>query len=98
MKKFILSYATCFLCICNICAQSSAIDKLKVMEYLQNQQFEEAINYLAPLIVNDSANQQVLGLLGYAHYMNDNIPEAKKYYESEKLINPLILRRLTGIL
>ena len=81
MKKFILSYATCFLCICNICAQSSAIDKLKVMEYLQNQQFEEAINYLAPLIVNDSANQQVLGLLGYAHYMNDNIPEAKKYYE-----------------
>jgi tetratricopeptide (TPR) repeat protein len=81
MRKFILFYSICFLFILTASAQSSVPDKTKVMEYFQNQQFEEAINYLAPAVANDSANLQLLGLLAYANYMNDNIPVAKKYYQ-----------------
>ncbi|MEP6746245.1 MAG: tetratricopeptide repeat protein [Bacteroidota bacterium] len=79
MRKFILSYLACFLCILHTSAQSA--DKAMVMDYFQNQQFEEAVNYLTPAIINDSANLQLLGFLAYANYMNENFPAAKKYYQ-----------------
>jgi tetratricopeptide (TPR) repeat protein len=53
-------------------AQAIAIDKNKVMDFFQNQQFDEAINYLSPAATADSSNLQLLGWLGYANYMNDN--------------------------
>ena len=79
MRKFILSYSVCILCLSH--AHSQSADKAKLMEYFQNQQYEEAINYLTPAIANDSANMQLIGFLAYAYYMNDNVPEAKKYYQ-----------------
>ncbi len=77
-KKFLLWLAAmgCYAAI----AQPALPDRNKVMDYLQNQQFEELINYLAPAVAGDSSNLQWLGWIGYASYMNDNIAAAKKYY------------------
>jgi tetratricopeptide (TPR) repeat protein len=60
--------------------QPGVVDKSKVMDFFQNQQFEEAIAYLRPAIQADSNNQAVLGWMGYAFYMNDNPQQAKNYY------------------
>lgn len=61
-------------------AQTTSIDKSKVLDYFQNQQFEEAIGYLQPALGNDSANMPVLSFLGYAYYMNDNSRAAGQCY------------------
>jgi tetratricopeptide (TPR) repeat protein len=64
------------------------MDKNRVMEFFQNQQFEEAITYLSPVAAVDSGNLQVLGYLGYAHYMNENTEEAEKYFQRIVSIDP----------
>ncbi|HZE86310.1 MAG TPA: hypothetical protein VE035_18450 [Puia sp.] len=60
--------------------QSLAIDKSKVMDFFQNQQFDEAIGYLSPAATADSNDLQLLGWLGYAQYMNDNNGAAAQYF------------------
>jgi tetratricopeptide (TPR) repeat protein len=57
-------------------AQPRPIDKNKVMDYFQNQQFEEAVAYLAPALAADSSDLTLLGYAGYAYYMNDHSDEA----------------------
>lgn len=82
MKKirfFILIQA---IFICSAHAQSGSVDKNKLMDFFQNQQFDEAINYLIPAANIDSQNIQLLGYLGYANYMNDNTKAAEKYYQA----------------
>lgn len=61
--------------------QPTPLDKNRVMDFLQNQQFEEVINYLEPVVAIDSNNIQLLGFLGYAHYMNENTETAGKYFQ-----------------
>ncbi len=56
-------------------------DKEKISDLFQNQQFEDAIDYLKPFYQKDSANLQILNSLGYAFYMNDNKDEAKIYFQ-----------------
>ena len=80
MKKIFQLLLIQILFLCNTKAQSNTIDKNKVMEYFQNQQFDEAISYLSLAAVKDTQNIQLLAYLGYAHYMNDNTAAAEKYY------------------
>jgi len=54
-------------------------DKNAVMDYFQNQQFAEAIDYLQPAVAADSNNISVLAWLGYASYMNDDKPASENY-------------------
>lgn len=56
-------------------------DRNIIMDYFQNQQFSEAIDYLNPALEADSTNITVLSWMGYANYMNDNKPAAEQYYE-----------------
>jgi tetratricopeptide (TPR) repeat protein len=56
-------------------------DKSKVMDFFQNQQFEEAISYLGPAVGEDSASIPVLGYLGYAYYMLENNKAAQHCYQ-----------------
>jgi len=63
-------------------------DKGKVMDFFQNQQFDEAISYLTPAVGNDSNNVQLLGWLGYAYYMNDNNGTALEYFGRVFAIDP----------
>jgi tetratricopeptide (TPR) repeat protein len=62
-------------------AQSGTLEKNKVMDYFQNQQFDDAINYLLPLANDDSNNIDLLGYLGYDNFMNDEIGASEKYFQ-----------------
>ncbi len=48
------------------------------MDYLQEQQYEEALNYLAPFA--QSSNPQVLSLLAYTYYQSGNMAAAAEQY------------------
>ncbi|WP_276484119.1 tetratricopeptide repeat protein [Paraflavitalea pollutisoli] len=76
----LLTAGSILLCQSFASAQSTAIDKNKVQDYFQEQQFDEAIQYLQPLVEADSTNQAALRYLGYAYYMNDNVRDAKTVY------------------
>lgn len=64
-----------------VTAQPSAIDKNKVLDYFQEQQFDEAITFLQPVVAGDSSNQQALRYLGYAYYMSENVKAAQQCYK-----------------
>jgi tetratricopeptide (TPR) repeat protein len=80
MQKPIVSFAICLLLAFTAMAQPAAIDKNKVLDYFQEQQFDEAIEYLQPIVAADSANQQALRYLGYAYYMSENVKTAQQCY------------------
>lgn len=61
-------------------AQPSPVEKNKVLEYFQEQQFDEAITYLQPVVATDSTNQQALRFLAYAYYMSENVKAAEQCY------------------
>ncbi|HEY6900286.1 MAG TPA: tetratricopeptide repeat protein [Puia sp.] len=56
--------------------QQPAVDKARVMDFFQNQEFSEAIEYLSPAVRADSGNVQVLSWAGYAYYMTDRLTES----------------------
>lgn len=57
----------------------SGTDRNKVMEYLQEQQYEEAISYLLPVINKNDPRD--LSLLAYTWYQSGKLPEAAATYE-----------------
>ncbi|HEY8969341.1 MAG TPA: hypothetical protein VIM64_09610 [Puia sp.] len=57
------------------------VDKSKVLDFFQNQQFEEALSYLQPAVMIDSNNISLLSWMGYASYMTDDKAAAKNYYQ-----------------
>jgi tetratricopeptide (TPR) repeat protein len=60
---------------------AGGVDKSKIMDLFQDQQFEEALNYLSPVLQTDSANLPVLNYAGYAYYMTDNEASARACFE-----------------
>ena len=64
----------------------SSYDRVAVLNYLQNQEYEEAVSYLAPIVKADSGNSGLLGYAGYAYYMTEDNGSAAACY-----------RRLLGI-
>jgi tetratricopeptide (TPR) repeat protein len=87
MKKIACCLFILALCSFAAFAQSAAVDKNRVMDFFQNQQFDEAISYLIPAIAADTKNIQLLGYLGYAYYMNDNTREAENVYRQIILVD-----------
>lgn len=55
---------------------AGGVDKEKVMDFFQDQQYDDALGYLSPVLQADSDNLPVLNYAGYAYYMNDNEPAA----------------------
>ena len=70
-----------FLLLINSECLAQSPDKEKINDLFQNQQFEDAIDYLKPFYLRDSGNLQILNSLGYAFYMNDNKDEARIYFQ-----------------
>ena len=70
-----------FLVFAIIVSSAQGPDKEKITDLFQNQQFEDAIDYLKPFYLKDSDNLQILNSLGYAFYMNDNKEESKIYFQ-----------------
>jgi tetratricopeptide (TPR) repeat protein len=81
MRKALFCISASILFISNAMAQTASIDKGKVMDYFQNQQFEEALQYLSPALAADSNDLSLLGYIGYAYYMNDNKKAAEACYQ-----------------
>ena len=61
-------------------AAQPGVDKARVMEYFQEQEFAAAIDYLRPALEADSANVLLLGWAGYAWYMSDHFRESEDCY------------------
>lgn len=84
MKK--LSYLLILLSLAvKVTAQSQLVDRNIIMDFFQNMQYEEAVSYLLAAEKKDTANLQVLGYLGYAYYMDDDMSRAGIYYQ--KMLN-----------
>jgi tetratricopeptide (TPR) repeat protein len=79
MKKS--GFISFFIVFVTITSYAQGSDKEKITDLFQNQQYEDAIDYLKPFYQRDSANVQTLNSLGYAFYMNDNREEAKIYFQ-----------------
>lgn len=62
-------------------AKTSLYDRVAVLNYIQNQEYEEAIEYLAPILAADSGNAGLLGYAGYAYYMNEDYRSAGACYQ-----------------
>lgn len=56
-----------------------AVDRNRVMDYFQEQQFESAITYMLPVI--DSNDLRDLSLLAYAFHQSGKVKEAAQVYE-----------------
>jgi tetratricopeptide (TPR) repeat protein len=59
---------------------AGGVDKDKIMDLFQDQQFDEAVSYLSPVLKADSDNIPVLTYAGYAYYMQDNEAAAVACY------------------
>jgi tetratricopeptide (TPR) repeat protein len=60
---------------------AGGVDKEKVMDMFEDQQFDEALAYLSPVLQADSDNVAVLSYAGYAYYVQDNFAAATACYE-----------------
>src|ERR1700760_2526591 len=58
----------------------TTFDKVTILNHLQNQEYEEAIGYLSPLLQADSANSALLGYAGYAYFMNEDYTSSARCY------------------
>lgn len=56
-------------------------DRVAVLNYLQNQEYEEAVAYLAPILKRDSGNAALLGYAGYAYYETEDYRAARACYQ-----------------
>lgn len=93
MKKlFLFSFIGVFVCW-DVAAQTgdtqgvqvqltakNSFDKATILNHLQNQEYEEAIGYLSPLLQADSANSALLGYAGYAYFMNEDYSSSARCY------------------
>lgn len=64
----------------DLLAQQGSVDKNKIADYFQNEQYNEVINYLDTTAAKHTNDTYVLNSLGYAYYMNKNIHKAEEYY------------------
>lgn len=64
-----------------VSAASHLYDRVAVLNFLQNQEFDEAVAYLAPILKGDSSNAALLGYAGYAYYMTDEPSAAAACYQ-----------------
>lgn len=81
MKKISFFLAVLLLQVGKTDAQSPLVDRNIVMDFFQNMQYDEAISYLHTAEKKDSVNLQILGYLGYAYYMDDDMNNAGIYYQ-----------------
>jgi tetratricopeptide (TPR) repeat protein len=82
MKKILILYCSFSLLETIGFGQSIGVDRNKLIDFFQNQDFEGSINYLESFEVIDSSNIQTLGYLAYAHYMKEDLMGADRYFQS----------------
>jgi tetratricopeptide (TPR) repeat protein len=76
--KIILNIWPLFMML-NVSAQQDGVNKNKVAEYFQNEQYKEAVEYLSPLL-KDTPDLYVANSLGYAFLMNEETERAESLF------------------
>lgn len=61
-------------------AQQEGVDKNRIADYFQNEQYNEAIEYLVSDTADHPNDIYILNSLGYAYYMNKDFKKAEQYY------------------
>lgn len=87
--KFWLSVSLLIINISNLTAQ--VIDKEKLLEYYESQQYAEAARYLQsvyPEDTKDTKDTKVLTQMAYCNMMSGKLPEAEKNYVKVNAIEP----------
>ncbi len=79
MSKTILAASVFILLSATALCQN--FEKNKVVDLVQNQQYDEALSYLKPFGISDSQNIQVLSYLGFVNNLVENNKEAAKSYQ-----------------
>ncbi|MBE7171562.1 MAG: hypothetical protein INR73_13285 [Williamsia sp.] len=87
MRRTLFALLTALCCLSSLHAQRVAIDRNKVLDLFQDQQFDEAISYLSADLSSDSSNLQRLGFLGYAYFMTEDYKTAENFYHRLFLID-----------
>lgn len=80
--KYLIIFALLFVNFysVHVFAQQGEIDKNKVADYFQNEQYNDAIQYLDSNTATHPNDLYALNSLGYAYYMNKDLAKAEEYY------------------
>src|SRR5260221_7737110 len=81
MKIFILILITILLNAPAFAQETSKINDALLLEYYQNQRFEDAANYLKTNYPEPVTDIKILSSLAYASAMAGKLPEAEDYYQ-----------------
>ena len=84
-----------WLCLCtavlsyqNIYAQSAKIDTEKLLEYYENQRYDDAARYLQSIYTEDTQDIKALSQIAYCNMMAGKLPEAEKSYLKINTLQP----------
>lgn len=84
--KFWLYVSLLIINISHLTAQ--LIDKEKLLEYYESQQYAEAAQYLQSIYPEDTKDTKVLTQMAYCNMMSGKLPEAEKNYVKVNAIEP----------
>jgi tetratricopeptide (TPR) repeat protein len=79
---------------------SQQLDNEKVLDYIQNQRFGDAADYIKSFYSNEITDNKVVARLGYLYYMSGNLTEAEKSYMhlfGKDSLNKSTIMSLAGI-
>ncbi|SKA47823.1 Tfp pilus assembly protein PilF [Chitinophaga eiseniae] len=75
--------------------RAQGIDRNRVMEYLQDQQYEEAITYLRPKV--NPREPREMALLGYTCYQGGKMADAADIYEKVLILDSTLIPALQNL-
>jgi tetratricopeptide (TPR) repeat protein len=100
MKIILTSFLVLCLFTTTFAQQSSKLDDALLMDYYQNQRYNEAIDYLKKSFPEPITNLKVLSRLAYTSQMANKLPDAEGYYQRAydlDTTNQNILFNMAGI-
>lgn len=89
MRNFIGAMG--LLCLSGV-VRAQGIDRNRVMEYLQDQQYEEAVAYLQPRV--NTQEPKEMALLGYTYYQGGKLTDAADIYEKVLALDSTLIPAL----
>lgn len=88
MMKNWLSLLIALFCFGNLTAQSAKINTEKLLEYYENQRYDDAARYLQSVYTDDTQDLKALSQIAYCNMMAGKLPEAEKSYLKINTLQP----------
>lgn len=87
MKTWIPLFIVLF-CFGNMTGQSAKINTEKLLEFYENQRYDDAARYLQSIYTDDTQDLKALGQIAYCNMMAGKLPEAEKSYLKINTLQP----------